>query len=149
MKTEAKIRHCVQCQKDIPSKGKNNNVKYCSKSCDDIFNHDKNIVKYIKANRDKYSKYAEGKFKCPFCEGYYIKLAGHTFRRHEMAARDLKDYLKLPRGTGIIPEWHKGILREHVFRNKDVVIDKNLILKGKATRAKKGNQLAVKTYPHA
>lgn len=137
-------KHCVQCNKEIPSNGKNNNVKYCSKSCSDLFNYEKRKEAWTQRNRNKYNKIGADKRQCPYCNGWYMKLAAHTVQRHGVQHAELKDELGLDRKKGLVPEWHSKLLRQYVSDNAELVVNKNLIEKGKDTRFKKGHTINYK-----
>lgn len=97
------------------------------------------MQKWTLHNRKKYSQKAIGKIKCPYCNGYYYKLASHTTQRHGVNAHALKIELNVPQSRGLLCEAKRQHLRDLVYKNKNKVIDTNLLQKGKATRMQKGN----------
>lgn len=132
------MKTCVQCLSPIKANGKNNNVKYCSKVCRDVYTYEKRRAIWTARNRDRYNKPGTDKRKCPYCMGYYLKLAAHTVQRHGVTHDVLKDDLGLDKGKGLVPEWHKEQLRDKV--SEDVIVN-NLLKKGKKSRFKKGHTM--------
>lgn len=98
-------------------------------------------------NRNKYNKEGGDKRQCPYCKGWYLKLASHTWQRHGVHHAELKDELGLDKKKGLVPEWHKEILRKHVAENAPLVVEKNLLQQGLATRFTKGHKLNCKRSP--
>lgn len=137
-------KNCVQCNKQIHFNGKNNNVKYCSKECSNLFNYQKRKTIWTERNRAKYNKQSPDKMQCPYCNGWYLKLAAHTVQRHGVDNRELKEELGLDRKKGLIPIWHKEELQDHVNKNYDLVVAKNLLEKGLKTRFSRGHKITYK-----
>lgn len=105
------------------------------------------MAKWDERNHAKYNKYEPNKIKCPFCKGYYKKLASHTTQRHQTNARELKKILGLDNKKGIVHPETRKILQEHVLKNKAKVIDQNLIQKGIETRFKPQHKINYKRSP--
>lgn len=140
-------RHCVQCNTAIISNGKNNNVKYCGDTCMRKYTYEKRKAIWDARNlitREKTGGYAKDKLQCPYCKKYYRKLASHTWQIHEVRHAELKDELGLDKKKGLIPESDKEILRKHVAKNAPLVVEKNLLQKGQATRFTTGHKVTYK-----
>ena len=116
-----------------------NNVKYHTPKCrakDEWARHrDTEIAK----QRAKSGAYAKGKKQCLMCQGWYIKVLAHVYQLHHMSAREYKEYYDLPLQKGIIPDWHREILRDHALENN---MDTQLQKAGVLTRYKKNDKKA-------
>ena len=138
------MKQCIQCKQDIPSNGRNNNVKYCSTTCYKIGSYESRKLAWIKQNNKRSFITNPDKRQCPYCIRAYIKLASHTWQVHDISARELKNHLGLDTGKGLIPEDHRQLLRKHVQENKSKVVDVNLLLGGIKSRFKKNHTINYK-----
>ncbi len=142
--THNRICQLDTCKKEYTPKTAS--AKYCSISCR------KESEKPHRAQSQKAKRILKAKFpnsnkiQCLICNSYYTKPMAHVWQVHGVSAREYKEHYGLTLGKGIIPENHKQILRDHVYDNKNQVIDINLIQKGTNTRLKPNNQVARK-YP--
>jgi hypothetical protein len=77
-------------------------------------------------------------FKCPFCGEWFKALAYHTNQKEGVKGKTLRHMMGLKSNyqltTPQIKQRHKDI----VLQNKQSHINKNLLIKGKKTRYKKG-----------
>ena len=55
-----------------------------------------------------------------------------------MTGREYKEMIGVDLIRGLIREDHRTLLHDHALKNKHVVIDENLLHKGKSTRYRKG-----------
>lgn len=130
------MRTCKNCLKEFVNEKPNaHNVKFCSKECREELYDITKTRSYNAYNHAKYNNFEVGKFKCPFCEGWYKALLHHVWQRHDLSASDYKERFGLNNSTTLITPALKERKREAVFENGTV---ENL-KKGTPTRFVKGD----------
>jgi hypothetical protein len=85
--------------------------------------------------QDKY-----GNYYCHICGKSFKKLMTHVYYKHNMTAEEYKREFGLYVTKGIMSKEAKELARLRNLENKEVVIDRNLIKRGVATRYKKGGK---------
>ena len=135
-----KLKLCQKCNKEIPPKAKANNVKYCEACREEVYKYKEYRVTWQRNARDaKAKRDTIGKIKCNYCKGYYKKSISHAWQVHGINERQYKDEAGLDHKKGIIVPETREILREHVQANYEIVVEKNLLQKGKRSRFRTGN----------
>ena len=82
----------------------------------------------------------KGRPICHICGRAFKKVASHAYLEHGINAYDYKEKFGLNNNTGLIAEETREKLREHVKENYKIVVEQNLIDKGRKNRYKKGNE---------
>lgn len=147
-----KTKHCKVCNAIIErTHHKANNVHYCE-PCRAVVQQEQARRRWTKSNRKTglrvYGQKALNKVKCPYCEGYYTRLASHTVQVHGINARAIKQELGQPVSRGLVfVEEYKENLRTKVAENYDKVVVENLIEKGRSTRYVDGHKSLSKGVP--
>jgi len=77
--------------------------------------------------------------KCLECGKKFVRVCSHVWQVHGLTAREYKKLHGLDVKRGIATEEYREVMRDHVFKNGDKSIAKNLIEKGKKSRFKKGD----------
>lgn len=77
-------------------------------------------------------------FICPFCKKEFRALARHTWQVHGVTGKKLRKMFGLKSNYQLITPDLKELHRKVVQRNYDSHVKKNLTVKGKSTRYKKG-----------
>ena len=127
-------KHCKQCN-TLFIDTSNNQKRYCDEC---VYKRTKERWT-INNNKTMLQRgdYAPNKIQCLICHKYYRKPMSHAWQVHGTTAREYKDNYQLEQ-KGLIPDDDRKILREHVYKHKDIVITQNLIKKGRKTRFKGG-----------
>ena len=107
------------------------------------------LKNYDKKQRERMDKIASiektGKIACLLCGLYYKKPLSHVWQRHGINEREYKKQFGLDHKKGICSEETKEILRDHIKKNYNLVVEKNLLKNGKKSRFKK-NGVGVGIY---
>ncbi len=123
-----KQHHCVECGKPIFD----TNMRGMCQAC----------YKYFQGGGLVYAlpKYGEvqldpdGKPICHICGRSYRKLGAHVMNSHHILAHDYKVKFGLDRIKGLCSKDYREWMRDKVMEHADVIITRNLILGGMATR---------------
>lgn len=75
---------------------------------------------------------------CHICGRAYNKLMSHTRQKHDVSALEYKKMFGLHTSKGIVAKHTAELLRAHVDKNYDIVVEGNLKKNGKKTRFKNG-----------
>lgn len=75
---------------------------------------------------------------CHICGQAHINLSNHIVLKHKMRVEDYKEKYKLPQNLSLTSEAFRNTMREHNTKNYEVVVTKNLLEHGKATRFRPG-----------
>ena len=82
----------------------------------------------------------EGKPKCEICAKHYNRVTSHVRQAHNISAREYKLKFGFDLNKGIISKASKKKSSDAVHRNFDLVVTKNLVVKGNKTRFKHGSK---------
>lgn len=126
-----------RCRKEFTPKEKAHNVKYCSKKC---YNQAFYWRVGKKFQEEKGGKYEKGKLQCPVCKKYYHKLISHTYQKHELKAREFKEYYGLDVKKGLLSEKARDTHRKIVLDNWELNMEN--LRKGRGFWFKKGDTRA-------
>lgn len=130
------MKNCLLCKKEY--KPESNSQKYCSLRCRNK-TYLPRISKWHLAQYDKEaSKPDPRKIQCLICKKWYRKVGSHIKERHGMTARTYREKFDLEVKRGILTEYEREPLREHVMSNGTL---KNLY-KGRKYWFKKGSKTA-------
>lgn len=138
------MKLCRQCGNEIiKSNPKANNVVYCSVECRLLWQKENPTASHTKEAMDRYNhnrcnKYAPGKYKCPFCEGWYKALMRHVRQRHDMSAKEFKEHFAIRKKQSFIQDDEKDIKRESIKEHDIIPL---LLENGRKTRIKKGQKI--------
>ena len=128
---------CSSCGRTISSHSKKYPKGLCQ-SCYKYFKKGGKVHLRPIAGQVKYDD--EGKLVCHICGKSYVKLMAHVAQVHGMEEKEYKRVYKLYKGKGLISTEHKKVLQKNVENHKEVVINQNLLNKGKGTRWDKGSK---------
>lgn len=81
----------------------------------------------------------DGKVVCHICGKSYNKLLSHVWQTHGLSKHEYKEMFGLDSSKGIISESTKTKLQKAVEKHYAVVVEKNLITNGSATRYEAGH----------
>lgn len=132
--------NCKNCNQLITRRKNANNVKFCSLACRNTFNRERNRTRVNQWQRNRWGAYAPDKIQCLICGKWYYKPAQHTYQTHHVDAYSYKKAHELDTTKGLITEETRELLRQHAKDNAPIVIDQNLIAKGKRTRFQRGDK---------
>jgi hypothetical protein len=128
------IKPCKRCTLPFTDTSLTANKKYC-----DTCKHTLRKEKWTIANRNKQNTRPHPhKIQCQICKLFYRKVISHVWQRHNMTGREYKEMIGVDQNKGLIHEDHRNLLHDHALKNKELVIDVNLLRKGVSTRYKKG-----------
>ena len=135
------MKKCNKCGKEIIRSSKSNNVKYCHECRKEAYKYTEFRTQWQREQRDKVATTEiKGKIACIICSKWYIKPISHAWQVHGVNEREYKEHAGLDHQKGVIPLRHKELLQQRVKENYDVVVAKNLLKNGKATRYAKGGK---------
>lgn len=109
---------CKQCNKPvIKTHSASNNQKFCSIRC-----RNKSYQPRVSAwQRQKYDRLAtnepDGKVRCLICGRWYIQVGSHIYQRHELTAREYREYFNLEVSKGILPDWFRSLKGFNALEN--------------------------------
>lgn len=132
------MKKCKLCNKEIPRKPHANNVKYCEGCREERKKYKYRKEYYNQWQRNKYGKYVKGKKQCLLCGKWYYKPMMHSYQTHGITEREYKDHFGLDRKS-IIADTTKEKHQEANRQHRHMVVDTNLLEKGKKTRFRKGD----------
>lgn len=139
------MKRCKNCDREIIKSNQNaRNIAYCCKECRIDFSRNNPSPSRTKEARDKYNhercnKKADGKFKCPYCDGWYFALLRHVSQIHKINEKEFKIEFGLKSKSSFIQEDEREIKRESI---KKLGITNILIKNGIKTRFKKGQRFS-------
>lgn len=128
--------NCTYCGKELIIVPHANNKKFCNRTCRNKYVWQQNRDVLIQGQRAKSGRYAEGKIQCLLCGNWYVKPLAHVWQIHKMDENEYKIKFDLPLSYGIIPEYHRELLKEYALDNH---MDKQLMVAGLKTRYVKGD----------
>jgi len=151
-------KKCIECDDlftyDSSVRGQSGR-KFCTQKCRDRQTSRKAYWKQAKTDRNKHAKaktreYEDGKNKCLLCEevgikAYYHRVGSHVFYEHGMTAREYRKKFDLELKRGMLSPKLLKVYQKNNAKHSDVVVENNLIDKGKKSRFKKG-QTGVGVY---
>ena len=79
-----------------------------------------------------------GNYYCHICGKSFKKLMSHVVQKHNMTAMEYKRHFGLYTTKGILCEDSRRLARERNLENYGIVVEENLVDKGKNTRFKHG-----------
>jgi hypothetical protein len=140
-KKEPRELICKICKQRIERVPYANNVKFCKDCRVEVYKYKEYRSRWQRDRADRNARnYDARKLPCVVCGKYYIKPVAHAWQIHQVDAVQYKEYAGLDKGRGVIPEYHREILREHALKNRDKVINENLLIKGRKSRFTKGDE---------
>lgn len=115
--TKPRVILCAVCKKRIERTPHMNNVKFCSTTC-----RNKTYQKRMSAwQRARYDQLAsikdDDKIQCKICGRWYVQVGGHIAQRHDMTAREYREYFNMEVSKGIIPAYYKALKGELALGN--------------------------------
>ncbi len=83
----------------------------------------------------------DGKPICEICGRSFHRLGRHVYQAHDMTARQYKEHYGLDVSMGLISDESKAKIQQAVERNYEIVVERNLLEKGKETRFQEGHSM--------
>lgn len=142
MGTSIEIRTiCKMC----PNKLGYRQRTFCSPTCRNKNNYQKRKAYQAKYQRERVDRLAsepsDKKCQCLICGRWYVQLGTHVVQRHNMTAREYREYFDLEVKRGLTPEWFHKLKGDIAIENNTY---KNIIETGKKYRFKKDSKIAGK-----
>lgn len=112
----------TDCQKEfVNTHIKARNVKYCSVLCRNrVYYKAKGGAEAQRVYLDRVrgdSRPAPNKIQCLICKKYFRKVGSHITQRHAMTAREYREQFNLEVKRGLLTEYEREPLRDHVLTN--------------------------------
>jgi hypothetical protein len=93
--------------------------KYCSVTCRNkcyYKKYDKRQYQEDERNKEA-NKPSKDKCKCLICGRYYIQVGSHITQKHNLTAREYREYFRLEVKRGILPEWFRKLKGDQALIN--------------------------------
>lgn len=112
-----KNKTCKMCPNELTGRQRT----FCSPICRDKNNYQKRKVyqaEYQTRKRDELaSKPSSDKIQCLICGKYYVQVGSHITQKHNMTAREYREYFDLEVKKGILPAWFKKVKGDLALEN--------------------------------
>ena len=116
---------------------------FCGKTCRNKNNYQKYKTRQAEWQRQRDDALAEipsaDKVQCIICVRYYVQLGTHVVQRHQMTAREYREYFDLEVKKGLTPKWFRKLKGDIAIENNTY---KNITETGKKYRFVKGSKKA-------
>ena len=128
---------CLTCKKPlVRNSPRANNKKFCSLHCRNK-SYQKRVSAWQLARNDRRASTPDPtKIQCLICGKYYVQVGSHVWNRHEMTAREYREYHDLEVKRGTTPAWYRELKGNQALENGTF---KNLKV-GARFRFKKGQK---------
>ena len=116
MKTH-KIKTCKMCPNELTGCQR----IFCSSTCRNKHYAQKYKVYRAKFQRERVDRLAsepsDKKCQCLICGRWYIQVGSHITQKHNLTAREYREYFDLDVKKGILPAWYKKLKGDLALEN--------------------------------
>lgn len=122
-------KKCKYCNSVIP---KYHSSHICQSCCTYLRNHPEGFYELPPKGEVYYAP--NGDVICHICGQAHRKLGSHIVLKHKMTQQEYRDEFKLYHNTRLSNKDYIKKMKNYTYKYKDIVINDNLIEKGKKTR---------------
>lgn len=114
--------NCLNCKKPLVRiSPKGNNKKFCNTSCRNKARSEANkkrVAEWQRAKQDRLaSEPSDTKVQCLICGRYYVQVGSHIVQRHNITAREYREYYELEVKRGTVPDWFRELKGKQALEN--------------------------------
>ena len=108
---------CKTCDKEFKPKLHAHNIKFCSVTCRNKSYQPARTI----WQRERFDRLAiqqdPNKIQCLICGRWYVQVGSHVYNRHDMTAREYREYHNLEVKRGIVPAYYRKLKGDQALEN--------------------------------